>query len=144
MTAMRALVTGGSSGIGAAICRRLAADGWHVAVAGRSQERADALATEIGGVAIVGDVANTTDDTVDRAAIALGGLDAVLLNAGVILDADLPSTPDADWDLLMDVNVLAVHRGTLRGIAQRDRPAVTASGASNQGNATFESAFCSH
>jgi len=110
MTAMRALVTGGTSGIGAAICRRLAADGWRVAVAGRSQTRADALAAEIGGVAIVGDVANPADDTVDRAATALGGLDAVLLNAGVILDADLPSTPDADWDLLMDVNVLAVHR----------------------------------
>lgn len=110
MTPMRALVTGGTSGIGAAICRRLAADGWRVAVAGRSQERADALAEEIGGAAIVGDVGNPADDTVARAAAALGGLDAVLLNAGVILDADLPSTPAADWDLLMGVNVLAVHR----------------------------------
>ncbi|MSO47212.1 MAG: SDR family oxidoreductase [Thermoleophilia bacterium] len=110
MTTMRALVTGGTSGIGAAICRRLAADGWQIAVAGRSQERADALAAEISGVAIVGDVANPADDTVARAAAALGGLDAALLNAGVILDADLSSTPDADWDLLMGVNVFAVHR----------------------------------
>ncbi len=110
MTPMRALVTGGTSGIGAAICRRLALDGWHVAVAGRSQERADAMATEIGGVAIVGDVGSSTDDTVARAAEALGGLDAVLLNAGVILDADLSHTPDADWNLLMSINVLAVHR----------------------------------
>lgn len=106
----RVLVTGGTSGIGAAIARRLSADGWLVAVAGRSRDRAEAVAAEIAGVAIVGDVGDESDDSVTRAAAALGGLDAVVLNAGVILDADLLHTPDADWDQLLRVNVLAVHR----------------------------------
>lgn len=106
----RALVTGGSSGIGAAICRRLAADGWTVAVAGRSAERAQAIADEIGGVAVVGDVSDPAHDPAADAAAALGGLDAAVLNAGVIADADLASTTAGDWRSLLEVNVLAVHR----------------------------------
>lgn len=106
----RALVTGGTSGIGAAICRRLAADGWRVAVAGRSAERAGLIADEIGGVAVVGDVADPGHDPVALAAEALGGLDCTVLNAGVIADRDLPGTADDDWALLLAVNVLAVHR----------------------------------
>ncbi len=105
-----AVVTGGTSGIGAAIARRLAGDGWRVAVAGRSAERAEALAAEIGGVAIVGEAADPADDAVVRAAEALGRLDAAVLNAGVIADADLAGTDEADWDLLLRVNVLALHR----------------------------------
>lgn len=106
----RVLVTGGSSGIGAAICRRLAADGWHVAVAGRSAERAQAIADELAGVAIVGDAADPAHDPVAEAVAALGGLDAVVLNAGVIADAGLADTSDDDWTALIAVNVLAVHR----------------------------------
>ena len=106
----RVLVTGGSSGIGAAICRRLAADGWTVAVAGRSAERAQAIADESGGVAIVGDAADPAHDPVADAVAALGGLDAAVLNAGVIADVDLASTSDEDWERMLEVNVLAVHR----------------------------------
>lgn len=105
-----AVVTGGTSGIGSAIARRLSGDGWRVAVAGRSAERAEELAAEIGGVAITGDAADPADDAVARAAVALGGLDAAVLNAGVIVDADLAATEAADWDLLLRVNVLALHR----------------------------------
>ena len=106
----RVLVTGGSSGIGAAICRRLATDGWTVAVAGRDPERTDAIAAEIGGAAIIGDVADPAHDPVADAVAALGGLDAAVLNAGVIADADLADTSDDDWARLLEVNVLAVHR----------------------------------
>lgn len=106
----RALVTGGSSGIGAAICRRLAADGWAVAVAGRSSERVEAIAAEIGGAPIVGDVADPAHDPVAEAVAALGGIDAAVLNAGVIVDADLAATDADDWTTILDVNVLAVHR----------------------------------
>lgn len=109
----RALVTGGSSGIGAAICRRLAAEGWTVAVAGRSAERAQAVADEIGGVAILGDAGDAGHDPVAAAVGRLGGLDCVILNAGVIADADLPATAAEDWAHLLEVNVLAVHRHAL-------------------------------
>ena len=109
----RALVTGGSSGIGAAICRRLAAEGWNVAVAGRSPERTQAVTAEIGGVAIVGDVADAAHDPVAEAVALLGGLDCAVLNAGVIADADLLATEADDWSRLLEVNVLAVHRHAL-------------------------------
>ena len=106
----RVLVTGGSSGIGAAICRRLADDGWTVAVAGRSPERAGAIADAIGGVAVIGDVADAAHDPVAAAVSRLGGLECAILNAGVIADADLPHTQDNDWLQMLEVNVLAVHR----------------------------------
>jgi NAD(P)-dependent dehydrogenase (short-subunit alcohol dehydrogenase family) len=106
----RALVTGGSSGIGAAMCRRLADDGWTVAVAGRSTDRARAVADEIGGVTVIGDVADAQHDPVAEAVAQLGGLECAILNAGVIADADLLHTDDGDWERLLDVNVLAVHR----------------------------------
>jgi NAD(P)-dependent dehydrogenase (short-subunit alcohol dehydrogenase family) len=109
----RVLVTGGSSGIGAAISRRLAADGWTVAVAGRSAERAEAIAAEIGGVAVIGDVADATHDPITDAVAVLGGLDCAVLNAGVIADADLPGTEPDDWHRMLEVNVLAVHRHAL-------------------------------
>jgi NAD(P)-dependent dehydrogenase (short-subunit alcohol dehydrogenase family) len=121
----RALVTGGTSGIGTAICRRLAADGWQVAVAGRSAERAAAIAAEIGGVAVVGDVADPAHDPVALAADALGGLDSAILNAGVIADRHLPGTDDDDWARLLAVNVLAVHRH-----ARAARPHLAAGGGS--------------
>ena len=106
----RALVTGGSSGIGAAICRRLAGDGWRVAVAGRSPERTAAIADEVGGIAVVGDVADPAHDPVAAAVAGLGGLDCAVLNAGIIADRDLAGTEPDDWERLLAVNVLAVHR----------------------------------
>ena len=121
----RALVTGGTSGIGAAIARRLTADGWRVAVAGRSAERAEAIAAEVGGVAVVGDVADPAHDSVALAVDALGGLDCAVLNAGVIADRDLPGTGDDDWSRLLAVNVLAVHRQ-----ARAAHPHLAASGGS--------------
>ena len=80
-----ALVTGSSRGIGAAIARRLAADGARVVVHAREQgERAQALADEIGGEVVMGDLAEgeTACDVVRAAHEKLGGLDILVLNAG--------------------------------------------------------------
>jgi 3-oxoacyl-[acyl-carrier protein] reductase len=77
-----ALVTGGAGGIGSAICRRLAADGYFVAVNYNSgRERAERLASEIGGVALKADVA----DAVEVAAMIekFGAVDVLVNNAGV-------------------------------------------------------------
>ena len=79
-----ALVTGGGTGIGAAVARRLAADGYDVAVTGRRAGPIDEVADEIGGLAIVADTGIEADaeravaETVDH----FGGLDALVLNAG--------------------------------------------------------------
>ena len=79
-----ALVTGGGTGIGAATARRLAADGYRVAVTGRRREPLETVAAEIDGLALPGDAA---DAAVARAAVdatieRFGGLEAVVLNAG--------------------------------------------------------------
>lgn len=103
MDGMRTLVTGGSSGIGREVCRRFGAEGAHVAVGGRDVERTqqtvDAI-NEAGGraFAVVGDVADVDGvQHVVRAAVdGLGGLDALINNAGV--DA-MEWFPVADWDI---------------------------------------------
>ena len=78
-----ALVTGAGRGIGAGIARELAAAGWHVTVTGRTQEQVEAVAQEIGGKAIVGDVSKRED--VERMVAAAEPLDLLVANAGIFL-----------------------------------------------------------
>src|SRR5687767_2697973 len=75
-----ALVTGGGRGIGANIARELAAAGMHVTVTGRTREQVDAVAKEIGGRALVGDVSKPED--VQRWFAKVGALDLLVNNAG--------------------------------------------------------------
>jgi meso-butanediol dehydrogenase/(S,S)-butanediol dehydrogenase/diacetyl reductase len=79
-----ALVTGGGTGIGAAVARRLAAGGYAVAVSGRRREPLDAVAAEVGGLAVVADTGDEADAAraVAETVAAFGGLDALVLNAG--------------------------------------------------------------
>ncbi|GAA1876104.1 SDR family oxidoreductase [Myceligenerans crystallogenes] len=122
----RALVTGASSGIGAATVRRLMADGWDVVAAARRKERLTALAAETGAEAYALDV--TDDDGVARLAqhlAATGGLDAVVNNAGGALGLDRVEDSDvAGWRWMYEVNVL----GTLR-VTQAVLPLLRAAGA---------------
>ena len=75
MTERAVLVTGGGGGIGEAIARRFAADGWRVAVNGRRPEPIAAVAGDIGGVAIAGDISDaaTAERVVAETVAALGG-----------------------------------------------------------------------
>jgi NAD(P)-dependent dehydrogenase (short-subunit alcohol dehydrogenase family) len=108
----RALVTGGSSGLGRAIARRFVAEGARVAVTGR---RAEALE---GDHKIVADHTREDDNAraIDEAVAALGGLDILVNNAGVIgYDGVLEPKP-AELRRIMDVNFFAVYDLTCRAV----------------------------
>jgi len=102
-----ALVTGASSGIGEAAARALAAHGATVAVAARRKDRLDALAGEIGGLAIEADVTQREQATaaVETTVSELGRLDIVINNAGVMLLGTIADAPVEEWDRMFDLNV---------------------------------------
>ena len=105
-----ALVTGGGSGIGRATAQRLAAEGACVVVADRDEAAArQAVAEDIGSadVAVEVTVDVTDEDSVAgafaAAALAFGGVDLVVNNAGLSISKPLLETTAADWDLQHDV-----------------------------------------
>ncbi|KAA0110229.1 3-oxoacyl-ACP reductase family protein [Mycolicibacterium sp. P1-5] len=120
----RALVTGGSRGIGAAIVKRLADDGAQVGFTyAASAGTADQLRTEISGrggtaVAIQADSGDTqqVSDAVDQAAARLGGLDILVNNAGVSKSGVAESYSLADFDRMVAVNVRGVFVAIQRAI----------------------------
>jgi NADP-dependent 3-hydroxy acid dehydrogenase YdfG len=108
-----ALVTGASSGIGAATAVALSAHGATVAVVARRKDRLEALAADIrdrGGTALVL-VADITDthqaaDAVERTVAELGRLDTLVNNAGVMLLGPALDAPLAEWQQMVELNVL--------------------------------------
>jgi len=108
----RALVTGGSGGIGAAICRRLAADGHHVIVhANRNRARAETVVAEI--VAAGGSAEAVAFDVTERAATAAaldrlleaGPIQILVNNAGIHADAVFPGMSAEQWHAVVDVSL---------------------------------------
>jgi rhamnulose-1-phosphate aldolase/alcohol dehydrogenase len=104
-----ALVTGGGSGIGRATAQRLAAEGACVVVADRDPESAWAVASSLGSadtaVPVTADVTSEDDvaAALASAALAFGGVDLVVNNAGLSVSKPLTQTTLADWDILHDV-----------------------------------------
>jgi NADP-dependent 3-hydroxy acid dehydrogenase YdfG len=108
-----AVVTGASSGIGAASARALAQDGFHVVCAARRDDRIEALADEIGGTAVVCDITDESSvEGLARSVAELGPDVAVLVNnAGGAFDAATVEEADAaTWGRMYDVNVLGALR----------------------------------
>ncbi|WP_208111986.1 SDR family NAD(P)-dependent oxidoreductase [Zavarzinia compransoris] len=106
----RALVTGGGQGIGAAVCRQLAALGAAVVVADIDGAAAAAVAGATGGSAVTLDV---TDAARVAAAVAeTGPFDILVNNAGKDQHAFFTQTTAADWQQLMAVNLFAVFAAT--------------------------------
>jgi NADP-dependent 3-hydroxy acid dehydrogenase YdfG len=115
LTGRTAVVTGATSGIGAATARRLAADGAAMAIVGRREHRLGDLADELGTDGVVPVAADVSDpDAFDEAAATirseLGPVDLVVANAGAMLAAPFETADVAEWDRMLDVNL----RGLLR------------------------------
>jgi NAD(P)-dependent dehydrogenase (short-subunit alcohol dehydrogenase family) len=118
------VVTGGANGIGAALCRRFAADGAKaVVVADLDGEAAKRLAAEVGGLAVRTDVTREAElqhlvgDVISRH----GAIDLFCSNAGIAVDGG-EETSDADWARCWNVNVMAhvlAARAVLPGMLAR-------------------------
>jgi len=116
----RALVTGGSRGIGAAIAKRLARDGAHVALTyvSRPDQAADtvkaAQALGVRGIAIQADSADAeaVRGTVDRTVAELGGIDILVNNAGIAVMAPIDDYRLEDFDRTVAINLRAVFVAT--------------------------------
>ena len=124
MSIRTAVVTGASSGIGAATARHLAAEGFHVFCAARREDRVTALAAELGGTAVRCDV--TSEDDVAALAEQVGPrLDVLVNNAGGAYGSSPVAEADADeWRRMYEVNVVGLMQVT-RALL----PALVASGA---------------
>lgn len=103
-----AIVTGGGSGIGAALAHRLHAEGVRVTVADIDGSSAAAVAAQIGGLAVTTDVTREGDvrQLVRTTLEAAGRIDVYCSNAGIAV-AGGPEVPDADWQRSFEVHVMA-------------------------------------
>jgi NAD(P)-dependent dehydrogenase (short-subunit alcohol dehydrogenase family) len=133
-----ALVTGGGRGVGEGIARELAAAGARVSVSGRTRAQVDAVAREIGGYAVVGDVADraAVEAMVDQVEAELGPIDLLVANAGRnVREQRAWEVDPADWWNVFEVNVLGVYlccRAVIPRMLERGggRIVITGSGAS--------------
>jgi NADP-dependent 3-hydroxy acid dehydrogenase YdfG len=110
-----ALVTGASSGIGAATAARLASNGAAVALVVRRKYRLEALAASIraeGGTAVVLESDVTAEqqaiDAVEQTVAELGRLDILVNNAGVMLLGPIVGAPVTEWEQMVELNVLGL------------------------------------
>jgi 3-oxoacyl-[acyl-carrier protein] reductase len=121
-----ALVTGSTRGIGLAIARALHAAGAKVAIVGRDQARAAAVAAELGQHA-AGFACDVADGAQVEAAIAaaesaLGPIDVLVNNAGLTRDNILLRLTEADWDAVLDANLKGAFHTTkavIKGMMKR-------------------------
>jgi NAD(P)-dependent dehydrogenase (short-subunit alcohol dehydrogenase family) len=107
----RALVTGGTSGIGASIVERLRSEGAAVVLTGRDEARGSAIAARAGADFVSADARDGVSvGTSVRAAVEkLGGLDALVANAGVLHEAPLSETTDDAWDAVLGTNLVGYY-----------------------------------
>jgi short-subunit dehydrogenase len=117
-----ALITGGSSGIGAAVADGLAAAGCRLVVLGRNRDRLDAVARRTGARAVVADLC--TPAGLARAAEAAADVDLLVNSAGLGWAGDLAAMAEPDIDALVALNLTApmrLTRAALPGMRQRGR-----------------------
>jgi meso-butanediol dehydrogenase/(S,S)-butanediol dehydrogenase/diacetyl reductase len=107
----RALVTGGTSGIGASIAERLRSEGAAVVLTGRDESRGRRVAARLGADFVAADVqdGDAVRTSVQDAVTKLGGLDAFVANAGILHEAPLSETTDDAWDAVLGTNLVGYY-----------------------------------
>ncbi len=125
----RALVTGGSEGIGRGIAEALLAKGAQVAIMARNEQKLAMAADEIGALAVAGDVAKAkdADAAVARTVEEFGGLDLLVNNAGIGYFAPLVELDQAQFERVFAVNVtgaMLMGRAAARVFVKQDRGAI--------------------
>jgi len=126
----RALVGGGSGGLGGAIATALSGEGARVALVARPSDRLDGAVERLAGAIPVGADLSTPDgpaDAVARAVSALGGLDLVLVNSGGPPTGDFGDLDEATWTRAIDGTLLSairLIRAALPHLRDSDRPAI--------------------
>ncbi len=143
-----ALVTGGGTGIGAAIARRLAADGYAVAVTGRRVAPIEQVAGEVDGLAVVADtgVADDAERAVRETVERFGGLDALVCNAGVGGEGSLRDLAPVAWDDVLRTNLTGAFlmaRAAIDHLAERRGAIVAVSSAAGLRASPESLAYCS-
>jgi len=123
----KALVTGGASGLGLDIARGLVREGAAVALMDIDPERTAAAAADVGGgtIAVPADVRSEqqVNAATERAIAELGGLDTLVVSAGVVHVGTLAEVGEADWDRVLDINLKGAYL-----CCKAAAPALTASG----------------
>jgi 3-oxoacyl-[acyl-carrier protein] reductase len=125
----RALIGGGSSGLGHAIGAALAGEGARVALIGRPSDKLDAAAREIDSLPVGADL-STPDgpaSAVDRAVEAFGGLDVLLVNSGGPRPGTFDELDDARWHEAIEstlYSAIRLIRSALPHLRASDRPAI--------------------
>lgn len=106
LTGKTAVITGGNSGIGYATAQKFKADGANVIITGRSAERVQAAADELGVRGIVADVSNLSalDDLVEQVKNEYGQLDILFVNAGIFAPAPVGQNSEEMFDSQMGTN----------------------------------------
>jgi meso-butanediol dehydrogenase / (S,S)-butanediol dehydrogenase / diacetyl reductase len=111
LVGIRVLVTGGTSGIGASIAERLSSEGAAVVLTGRDESRGRQVAARLGADFVSADARNgeAVRASVEYAVAKLGGLDALVANAGILHEASLAETTDDAWDAVLGTNLVGYY-----------------------------------
>lgn len=112
MTPPVALVTGGGSGIGAAVAAALVKQGWSVVICGRRADALERVALATGAHAFVADVTEPEAiiDLLAHTIERFGGLNGLVLNAGVVREGVVGDLEEEDWATMVETNLTAPYR----------------------------------
>jgi len=142
-----ALVTGGGTGIGAAIARRLVADGFSICITGRRREPLDEVAAETGALPIVADTGDPEEaaGAVGVAREAFGSLDLLVCNAGISRGGTVEEQSIEGWEAVLRTNLTGAFlaaRAALPALAESRGALVTISSDAGLRAGPASAAYC--